>query len=64
MLKNGVVEVLENLFLNYQPYLIRFTTWGQNIEIRASKKELLGLSKYFADMANNAQELNEEDTVY
>lgn len=64
MLNNGVVEILENLFLDHQPYLIRFTTWGQNMEIRASKTELLGLSKYFADMANNTQEYSEKDTVY
>jgi len=48
ILNNSIVEVIENLFVSNQPYLVRINTWGQNIEIRASANELNELGKFFS----------------
>jgi hypothetical protein len=63
ILQNSVVEVIENLFLTHQPYLVRINTWGQNIEIRVSAKELKDLGKFFSSFVATDSQDN-EDTVF
>lgn len=53
ILNNSIVEVIENLFVSNQPYLVRINTWGQNIEIRASANELNQLGKFFSSFGSD-----------
>lgn len=59
ILNNSIVEVIENLFVSNQPYLVRINTWGQNIEIRASASELNQLGKFFMSFGYHD---NDDDT--
>ena len=64
VLENTIIEVIENLFVTNQPYLVRITTWGQNIEVRASAKELNQLGKFFTNFTQSEYTEDNEDTVF
>lgn len=65
ILENSIVEVIENLFVTNQPYLIRINTWGQRVEIRASKAELQQLGKFLSSFVdNNDDDTQTEETIY
>lgn len=63
MINNGVIEVIENLFIGNQPFLIRITTWGQTLELRASKQEINNIIKHLETFTTNIEDTS-EDTIY
>ena len=65
ILENSIVEIIENLFVTNQPYLIRINTWGQKVEIRANRTELQQLGKFFGSFVDNSDDDTQtEETTF